>query len=174
MITLVSLFSLLLAISLLVVAAMLLLSVLGGAQLVTTPKVVWPLIVKLAGLKSGEQWMELGSGLGYVSGFVGRSTKARVVGIDLALLWVWLARILQQGSSAEFRVGNLFTADLTQVDVVYCYLLPPMLTKLELKFVAQLRPSSRVITYGFPLPNRDATRSIKRTKDHGPLFLYEY
>mgnify|MGYP001608796737 CR=1 FL=1 len=164
----------LLIFGLLVGAIMMLLSVLGGAQLVTTSKAAWPLIIDLAGLKPAEVFVELGSGFGYVSGYVARSTPARVIGIDLAPLWVWLARLIQGGSGANFRIGNVFATDLKMTDVVYCYLLPPMLTKLENKFEVELQPGSRVITYGFPLTTRRPHRVIERTATHGPLYCYHY
>ncbi len=162
-------------VALLVWAIALCLSVLGGAQLVTTPKSVYPRMLEFAGISPSESFIELGSGLGYVAAAAARFSESnQVVGVDISPLWVWLARLLHRGSGATFRVGNVYATDLRSIDVVYCYLLPSMLTKLEEKFAEELKSGSRVITYGFPLPNRQPTSFINRTADHGPLFLYEY
>ncbi len=149
-------------------------SILAGAQLVTTPRDVYPLILQLTDLKSSERFLELGSGLGHVTAFVADHTTAAATGIDAVPLWVILAHILHRRSQATFKVGSCYTADFSTVDVVYCYLLPPMLARLEPTFAAELRPGSRVISYGFPLPNRQPNRVIERTPDHGPLYLYRY
>lgn len=151
-----------------------LVSVWAGAQLVSTPAVVYPLILRLARFKRGEQFLELGCGLGGVTASVARQTKAQAIGLDISWFWVYLARLIHRRSRATFQVGSVDTADLRSVDVVYCYLLPLMLKRLQPKLETELKPGSRVITYGFPLPNQKPNRAIHRSTDHGPLYLYEY
>lgn len=155
-------------------AASNLIAVIGGAQLVGTPRATVVSIVKIANLSPSETFLELGSGLGFVSRAVARTSHATVIGIDISPLWVLIARLLATGTGATFRIGSVYAADLRSVDMAYCYLLPPMLARLEPKFAEELRPGSRVITYGFPLPNRKPTRTIGQTDTHGPLFLYTY
>lgn len=151
-----------------------LVSVVGGVQLVTTPRALFSLIAELAALEAGQTFVEVGSGLGLVSGYIANNTQARVIGIDLSPLWVVMSRIMVQNKRATFRVGNVFTADLSETDVVYCYLLPPMLRRLEPSLARRLKPGTRVISYCFPIQNRTTTRTIARTDNHGPLFLYQY
>lgn len=149
-------------------------SISSGAQLVSTPASTYPFILKLAQLKRGELFLELGSGLGHVTAFAATHSPARATGLDRVWLWVLLARIYHRRSRATFTIGSAFAADLRAVDVVYCYLLPPLLQQLAVKFESELKPGARVITYGFPLPGRTLVKTIDRTGEHGPLFLYTY
>ena len=54
--------------------------------------------------------------------------------------------------------GNLFNKDLSEADVVMCYLMPDALTKLEKKFIQELRPGTRIVSNRFTFPTLDKVR----------------
>jgi len=152
-----------------------LLGIMGGVQLVTTPASVLPDILRFAALRPGEHFVELGAGLGSVAGAVAReNSKCTIFGIDVAPLWIWLARWRQAGSGAQYFVANAYTYSYKTIDVLYCYLRPPMLARLEDTFVRELKPGSRLISYGFPLPSKKPIAQIERSVHRGPLYLYVF
>lgn len=158
----------------LIIAIAFLISVIGGAQYVRTPETIYPKILKLANLKPNETFIELGSGLGHLSRFISdQKSDVQIIGIEFS--WpLYIISTLINRSNLKYRCGNIFNLNYQKFDVVYCYLLPPMLKKLAPILAHNLKPGSRVITYGFPIPNRVATKIIPKSKVHGSLFLYEY
>ena len=49
--------------------------------------------------------------------------------------------------------GDFFKHDLSQADVVNCYLLQSTNEKLEAKLLRELKPGTRVVSYSFTFPN---------------------
>jgi len=85
--------------------------------------------------------------------------------------------------------GDAFEADLRQADVVFLYLLPRGLRKLEEKLNRELKPGTRIVTYLFQLPpslgkwaaqprqvvgvTNPAKKNVVDTSDVSKLYLYE-
>lgn len=159
----------------LIIALSSLLSVIGGAQFVATSSGIYETIRDFARLAPGERFVELGSGMGQLCRYIVRATGAQATGIDinpvLVLYSRWLAR---KEPNVHYRWQNLYQTSFRGVDVVYCYLLPPMLERLAPRFARELPRGARVISYGFPLPDREPTKVEGRTPGHGPLYVYVY
>jgi hypothetical protein len=51
----------------------------------------------------------------------------------------------------EFREGDLFKADISAASVVTLYLLPSLNLKLRPKLLAELKPGTRIVSYGFDM-----------------------
>lgn len=165
----------LLAIALLFIALSLIISVLGGVQFVESPSAHFAKILTLAHLQPGERFIELGSGIGSLSLFVASRTSAIVMGIDispaLTLIARWRGRKLP---NVTFTLGDVRKINFGSADVLYIYMLPPLLSILIPKFRAELRPGARVISYAFPLPGRKPIKTIPLSYEHGHLYLYQY
>lgn len=172
---LVALFILLIGLVFLCVAVSSLLSVFGGAQFVASPHGIHSEIINLAQLAPGERFVELGSGNGSLCRFVAAHTPARVTGIDINPLLILYARWrTRRNPDVHFTWGNLRSVDLAHVDVVFCYLLPPLLRKLTPHFATQLPRGARVISYAFPLPDKEPATVHRANPNHGALYLYQY
>jgi hypothetical protein len=149
-------------------------SVVGGAPFVGTPKKLFPQIIKLAGLESDETFLELGSGLGELLSFV-QKTGSQTKGIEYSPALYWLSKFrLRNKKVVSIQLGTAYDADLSDVDVVFTYLLPPMMRRLEVKFAKELRPGSRVVSYAFPITNKQPTMVIPKTGTYSRIFLYTY
>ena len=105
---------------------------------------------------------DLGCGDGRILIAAARRYHARAVGIEIdPLRYLWcqfLITILGQRDRIRIVFGNLFNQDLSEADVVMCYLMPDALTKLEKKFRQELRSGTRVVSNRFIFPTLDKVR----------------
>lgn len=110
-------------------------------------------MLQLAHVQPDELVYDLGCGDGRLVVAAARKYGARGVGIELnPLLWIWcqvLITALGLRSRVTIHLGNLFLLDISDADVVACYLLPETNKKLEDKLIRELRPGTRVVTNTF-------------------------
>jgi len=105
---------------------------------------------------------DLGCGDGRMVLTAAMRFHARAVGIEIdPLRYLWcqfLITILFQRKRVRIIFGNLFNQDLSEADVVMCYLMPDALIKLEKKFDRELRSGTRVVSNKFTFPTLDKAR----------------
>lgn len=110
-------------------------------------------ILKLAGVKKGKKFYELGSGDGRVV-LEAAKMGADSEGIEQSWLRVLYSKFkAQQIKKAKFYHGNVFTRNYSDADIVYIYLLPKGVKKLEEKLKKELKKGSIVITQTYHFPN---------------------
>ncbi len=112
-------------------------------------------ILKLAGVKKGRKFYELGSGDGRVV-FEAAKLGATSFGIEQS----WLRVLYSQYKSwrlgfkkANFLHGNIFSKTYQDADVVYIYLLHKGVEKLENKLRKEAKKGTVVITQTYHFPN---------------------
>ncbi len=115
-------------------------------------------IIKLAGLREGEVAIDLGSGDGRIIVALANNTPARrIVGYEVSLIpYIWSRlRVLFLGlwRKVEISYGDFFNRQLGAADVVFCFLTPMAMKRLQPKFERELRPGTRVISYSFHIPH---------------------
>jgi SAM-dependent methyltransferase len=142
----------------------------AGAPWVPTWKKDFERIIKLANLKSGETFIELGCGNGRVCRAVakrsgtpslikegaggGRTEAVSVIGVELSLLQFLIAQLqvkLSGLKNIQMKLGNAFHQDLSKMDVVYMFFLPETYEKIRGKLEKELKPGARVIAYVWPI-----------------------
>ena len=120
---------------------------------VPTPDNVVERMLQIAKVGPDDVVYDLGSGDGRIVIAAARKRGARAVGIDIDP-----ARIRESRENArkagvtkrvEFRQENLFDADIREATVVTLYLLPAVNLRLRPKLLADLRPGTRIVSYGF-------------------------
>lgn len=113
---------------------------------------------------------DLGCGDGRMVLTAAMRYHARAVGIEIdPLRYLWcqfLITVLGQRKRIRIIFGNLFTKDLSDADVVICYLMPDALAKLEKKLKKELQPGTRVVSNRFTFPTLD------RVQEDGDAMLY--
>ena len=123
------------------------------APYVSTPEEVVREMLRLARVGPGDVLYDLGCGDGRIVIRAASEHGARGVGIDIDP-----ARIAEANAGAKragvsdrvrFAVQDLFQTDFSAASVVAVYLYPELNAKLKPKFLAELRPGSRVVSHEF-------------------------
>ena len=151
----------------------------GGVPFISTNKKDFKAILQAVELKPKEIICDLGCGKAHLLVYASKYFGTKGVGYELTLwpyLWAKLKIYLTKTNVDIFR-QNFFKADLTKADVVFCYLFPEVMAKLESKFEHELRSGSRVVSYAFKLPNRVADKIVITNNDNtelGKIYVYKY
>ena len=122
---------------------------------VPTPWVIVDEMMKLADIRADDVVYDLGSGDGRLVITAAKRYKARGVGIELQPELIELARAgaVKEGVAdrVKFVQGDLFETDIREASVVTLYLLPRFVTRLVPRFLAELRPGTRIVSHDYPL-----------------------
>ena len=116
-----------------------------------TPMPVVRAMLELADVGPQDIVYDLGSGDGRIPITAAKEFGARAVGIeiDLALVRQAQAKAHQAGVSdnVEFRIGDMYAADIRSATVVTLFLHPRPNLKLRPKLRSELQPGARVVSY---------------------------
>ena len=139
-------------------------------------------ILRLAGVKKGKKFYELGSGDGRVV-VAAAKLGATSHGIEQSLLRILYSKYKAINiKRAKFIHDNIFRKDYSDADIIYIYLLMKGVVKLETKLKKELKKGSIVITqtYHFknwkPFRKIDLSEAIDFSKDingAGVFWLYK-
>jgi len=150
-----------------------------GVPFVSTPRSKYRQILKAVELKPGEVIYDVGCGKATLLIMAAKEFGAKGIGYELSLwpyLWAHF-NIFISRADVKVYLKNFFKADLSGADVVYCYLFPEIMAKLEPKFAKELKPTARVVSYGFKLPNTEPIKIVDTRKDGKQLdriFVYQF
>jgi len=126
-------------------------------------------MLSLADLQPDEVVYDLGCGDGRFIVTAARRFDAKAVGIEInILLYLWcqfLITILGLRRRVKVVYGNFFKHDLSNADVVICFLLQETNDKLEEKLIQELKPTARVVSKSFifhrlPVVSEDTDKGI--------------
>jgi len=156
-----------------------------GVPFISSPAYDLENICQAAQLKPGEIIYDLGCGKANLLTLAAKKFQAKGVGYELSL-WPYLwgrLRIWLSGTDVKLYLKDFFKADLSNADVVFCYLFPEIMAKLEPKFQNELKKGARVISYAFKLPNIKPTKIIDgkervsfflKKKSSGKIYVYQF
>lgn len=132
-------------------------------------------IVKKLGISPSDVFYDLGSGDGKVCFMVNEMTGARCVGFELTWwthLWAKIkSKAKGKKSKVEFRNQNFFKQSWQDANYIYGYLYPPLMGRVEQKFLADCKPGSTAIIRDFPFPNLKPTEVCYMPKKH-EIYIY--
>ena len=140
----------------------------GFAPFISTKFEAILTILKELELTGREHVYELGSGkAGFLRAVEQRFGNKKLTGIEYSFFPYFLAKIqiALSGSAIKILRKDMFKVNLKEADVVYCFLLPDMMNKLEQKFKNECRPGTLIISYHFKLPNITAEKVLKEGKN---------
>lgn len=115
-------------------------------------------LAQLFSEEEGQVFIDLGCGLGGVVATVAaRNPDARVIGVETAPLSFAIAklRIAVLGPrNAEVRFQSIWTTDVSEADVVYAFLSPAPMQRLNDKLSTEMKPGSLFVSNSFAIPGR--------------------
>ena len=125
-------------------------------------------------LSANDTVYDLGSGNGKVVFLLEKLSGTRAKGFELGW-WTYLYARLKAwviNSRVEFAHRNFFKEDWSGASVIYCYLYPPLMGRIEEKFMAECRPGSRAVVRDFPLPNLPYEQKYYLPHNH-EIYIYK-
>jgi len=141
----------------------------GSPWVPTSFKMVHKML-NLAEIQPDEVVYDLGCGDGRIGVIAARKYQARVVGVELnPILWLWCQIVITLfglRSQVKIILGNFYNQDLSDADVVVCYLLPKTNKLLENKLMSELRSGTRVVSNTFLF------YQVRLAKRDGKALLY--
>jgi hypothetical protein len=142
---------------------------------VPTPPNVVEAMLKMARVGPADYVIDLGSGDGRIVIAAAKNYGARGFGVDIDGHLVSESRreAQRQGVAgrAEFHERNLFITDISRATVLTMYLFPQVIQRLRPRFIAELKPGTRVISHEFDMGNwgpDDQLRVPVPNKPYGP------
>lgn len=143
-----------------------------GAPWVPTSMNMVHKMLKLAEVQPGDILYDLGCGDGRMIVTAARHYGAQAVGIEIdPLRYLWcqgLITILGLRKQVKIVYGNFFNQDLSEADVVTCYLLQSTNNNLEGKLIQELKTGTRVVSNQFTFPRGQLIREDGEAR----LFLF--
>lgn len=111
---------------------------------------------------------ELGSGWGGLAFFLAKSfPHAQIQAFEISYFpWLFsmIVQKIKRCPNLTLHRKNFFSSSLSEVDVVVCYLCPPLMKKLKIKFEKEMKPTALVISNSFTIPGWQSAQRIE-TKD---------
>ncbi len=132
-----------------------------GVPYVPTKTPLLKELMKKLKLKKGQKVLELGSGDGRVSVLLAKNFPVRVLGVERMrwLLWSSKARAFVtpfKKGKVRFERRDLFETSFKGYDLIYMYLLPAMMERLE-RNLSELRKGAMVVSFDYPLLSKRFT-----------------
>ncbi len=113
------------------------------------------IMCELAKINDKDIIYDMGSGDGTALCIAAREYGATGVGIEVDLSRFWFSKILARffgvSDKLRFKRKNFFDVDLSEATVVFAYLIPKTLSRLKIKFLKELKPGTRVVTFVYKI-----------------------
>ena len=134
-------------------------------------------MLDLAAVTPADHVYDLGSGDGRIV-FAAARRGARAVGIELDAQLVQDSRdrafTAGLGERATFVWQDVLKSDLRPATVVTLYLFPELNAKLTGKFLAELRPGTRIVSHRFRVGDWTPARTLEADATRRPYPVYFY
>jgi SAM-dependent methyltransferase len=141
-------------------------SVFFGCPYVKTKKDTVRKVLKLAAIKKGDIFYDLGSGNGDVL-IEASKLGAKCIGYEISPYYYIVSKLrTMRFKNIDVRFQNINDIDLQKADIVYVYLIPKFLKKLSPKFQRELKPGAKIISIGFPIKNSTFSARVKMIDNH--------
>jgi hypothetical protein len=130
-------------------------------------------IVEKLKLSPTDVFYDLGSGNGKVVFLVEKLSGAKTVGFELGWWTILFSKLKAKfkNSLAKFKNQDFFQANWSEANIIYCYLYPPLMGRIEEKFASELKPGSIAIVRDFPFPTMSYAEKYYLPKDH-EIYIY--
>ncbi len=150
-----------------------------GAPFVPTHMAQVKRMLSAVPLKKGMKVVDLGSGDGRLVHWASIKYGANATGYEFSpLVFAW-SKLLQigwmlKGSRAHILWRNFWTQDLSDVDVVVCYLLTGTMERMEKELMPQLKDGAWIISNAFQFKDLKAVKVLPRSESQrlGRVWVY--
>jgi len=136
-----------------------------------------PIINKVADLKPGQTFVELGAGDARVSTFIAKKNpNCKVIAIELSLPIFIFAKLksIFGPTNLTIKYGDCLEYNLSNADVVYTYaLIKTINNKIKPKVIQELNPNAKLISYVFSIKKWPYQKfSVSNSKGYKLIHTY--
>jgi SAM-dependent methyltransferase len=126
-------------------------------------------LLKLAKLGAGDTIIDLGSGDGRLLRDAAKQ-GVRGIGYEINPFMVLVSRIVcwRYRKLVTIHLADFWQVKLPPADVIYVFLIPRFMEKLDRHLAAQIKKPTRLISYAFEIPTRKPSHRTFNT------FVYDY
>lgn len=131
--------------------------------------------LKLADIKPGQKVYDLGCGDGRLVLAAG-GAGAIATGFEISFLPYWVAkwRVFRSPfkKQCQIRFKDFWSADLSDADTVYFFLMPKIFAKMKVKLERELKPGAKVIIYTWPMDGWPLL-AVDSPTGKTPIYVYQ-
>ena len=120
--------------------------------------------------------IELGCGkAGFLRAMREYYPKAKLIGVEYSFLPMFIARIQNALSKSNLKLikKNIIDTDISEADVIYCYLNRKTMEALEIKLEAECKNNTIVVSNSFSLPKRDPEKVLEIDGVKEKVYIYK-
>ncbi len=140
-----------------------------GAPYLPVLKAEHEALLDLCDLKPGQTLLDLGSGDGrFLKSAAKRGYRAIGYEINPFLYIISIIVTWRERELIAIHLGDYWRTPLPQVEAIYVFLIRRYMAQLDQKLIKDIKSSTTVISYVFPIPNREPETVTKNT------FKYRY
>jgi SAM-dependent methyltransferase len=142
----------------------LILAFLTGAPFVPSSNSTADAMITQANIQKNSVIYDLGSGDGKLLFLAKKKGGRKIVGIEInpfLVLFTKLKIFLSHQKEIQVKLGNFWSANISEADIVFVYLLPWKMEKLAKKLKKELKPGARVVCNSFIFPGWHILREDK-------------
>lgn len=148
-----------------------------GAPFVPTPIKRVKKMLALAKIRPHEKVYDIGCGDGRMVYLAAKDYNANAVGMELSPLVYLLAKMRHffWRSKAKIYFTDFRFQNLSDANVIVCYLMPESLTRLQEKLERELKKGTRIVSYAFPIGTWKEKLRIQRDprQNLAPIWVYQ-
>lgn len=127
-------------------------------------------VCDIAKITNKDVLYELGSGNGTTLMIAAKEYGARCVGVEIDPIRYWYSKFVIWKSGLTKKVTlyqkNFLFVPIGSASVIYIYLVPKAIKKLKEKFLSELKPGTRVVSYHYKIPYLQEVAFEKSHKIH--------
>lgn len=146
-----------------------------GALYVSTSRAKIAAFINAVPMRADQTLVDLGCGDGRVLREAQKRYGVHTIGYEINPVAYLKARIFSFGPhKIKIRHENFWEADLSDADVVFCYLYPDVMKKLAVKLKSGLKPGAIVVSSNFPLPEHIPSKILRPESSlhNDPMYIY--
>lgn len=145
-----------------------------AAPWVPTRKLDVDRFLKLADIKTGQKFYDLGCGDARLVCAAG-DNGAKSIGYEISLFPYILGTVrilLNKNKNSQIKFRDLWNINLTDADTIFVFLMPKVLEKLKNKVEKETKIGTKIISYTWPIPGWTPLK-IDTLPGHATIYLYQ-
>jgi ribosomal protein L11 methylase PrmA len=148
----------------------------GGAMFTTTHRSKIKKILEAIPMHPGQVVYDLGCGDGRFLIAAAKRYKVKAIGFEINP-WAYLLSRFRVGlcqANVSIHFQDFWKADLSEADIVFCYLFPDVMERLREKLSKELKAGAKVISCNFEMPGWKPEKIIiaSHPTHTDPIFIY--